>query len=324
MRRRLHEMKLLFLGSLIGAIVTAAFAHCDTSERAMQVHAVLDSGSQTDGTTPQESRVSVRRKQPQAEVRKQLHPWQGKLTIEEPPLRQRILKRLRYWEEDGMVFESHQHDDDGLNTNGYLTMDDDTGGWNNVRMALEMAVIMAYMTNRTLVLPPPSPVYLLGGTTVDVINVSALGAGIRVMTTAQFIARERRTLNIPTRFSENTLWMADDAARKAWSAWRSGLNVDLPWGGHPGYLAWPSTAAVSAAVRSADHLQAAEFRKAIFNRKPFEYTASLKARSVLNLPNDKTANLSYRYLGQVSMPRVEKSPISHISLRAYGACVFFA
>ena len=186
------------------------------------------------------------------------------------------------------------------------------------------------MTGRTLVLPPPSPVYLLGGTTVDLINVSALAAGVIVITTAQFIAREHRALSIPTRFSADTRWMADGAARRAWSAWRSSLNADLPWGGIPGYLAWPSTAAVGTAVRSteaavavqpssalssaeesisssaaaAQHTQRRiQLRQAIQNRHPFEYSAAQKSRRLLNLPDDKTANLSYRYLGQVRLWR---------------------
>jgi hypothetical protein len=44
----------------------------------------------------------------------------------------------------------------------YLTFEPDEGGWNNIRMALENAVMMAIMTGRTLVLPPSQNFYLLG------------------------------------------------------------------------------------------------------------------------------------------------------------------
>jgi GDP-fucose protein O-fucosyltransferase len=43
----------------------------------------------------------------------------------------------------------------------YLLFDMDHGGWNNIRMALEVAVVMAVYTGRTLVLPPRQAMYLL-------------------------------------------------------------------------------------------------------------------------------------------------------------------
>ena len=43
----------------------------------------------------------------------------------------------------------------------YLTFEPDTGGWNNIRMSLENVVSLAYISGRTLVLPPNQVVYLL-------------------------------------------------------------------------------------------------------------------------------------------------------------------
>jgi len=43
----------------------------------------------------------------------------------------------------------------------FLTFEPDGGGWNNVRMALETAVIFAIATGRVLVLPPYARIYLL-------------------------------------------------------------------------------------------------------------------------------------------------------------------
>jgi hypothetical protein len=44
----------------------------------------------------------------------------------------------------------------------YLTFEPDPGGWNNIRMSMEIMFVLAAVTGRTLVLPPNAPFYLLG------------------------------------------------------------------------------------------------------------------------------------------------------------------
>jgi len=44
----------------------------------------------------------------------------------------------------------------------YLTFEPDPGGWNNIRMSMEIIFSLAATTGRTLVLPPKAPFYLLG------------------------------------------------------------------------------------------------------------------------------------------------------------------
>jgi hypothetical protein len=44
----------------------------------------------------------------------------------------------------------------------YLTFEPDQGGWNNIRMSMEIIFVLAAVTGRTLVLPPKAPMYLLG------------------------------------------------------------------------------------------------------------------------------------------------------------------
>lgn len=46
-------------------------------------------------------------------------------------------------------------------TTRYLSFEPDCGGWNNIRMEFEIMVVLAAATNRTLILPPDYPVYLL-------------------------------------------------------------------------------------------------------------------------------------------------------------------
>ena len=43
----------------------------------------------------------------------------------------------------------------------YVTFEPDRGGWNNIRMSLEIVMVFAAATGRTLVLPPDTPFYLL-------------------------------------------------------------------------------------------------------------------------------------------------------------------
>lgn len=47
---------------------------------------------------------------------------------------------------------------------GFLTFEPWPGGFNNIRMSLELAVCLSYLTNRTLVLPKPYSIYLLKDT----------------------------------------------------------------------------------------------------------------------------------------------------------------
>ena len=48
-------------------------------------------------------------------------------------------------------------------TDGYLVFRPWPGGFNNIRMSLELAAVFAYLKNRTLVLPPTYHMYLLKG-----------------------------------------------------------------------------------------------------------------------------------------------------------------
>lgn len=54
----------------------------------------------------------------------------------------------------------------------YVVFQPDQGGWNNIRMAAETAIIFAHVTGRTLVLPPAAKFYLLGKNQDQIENFS--------------------------------------------------------------------------------------------------------------------------------------------------------
>ena len=71
---------------------------------------------------------------------------------------------LAYWNQpQGKRDVSFEPPFQGTNTNQtkYISFVPDKGGWNNIRMNMEIVFIIAAATGRTLVLPPPVPVYLL-------------------------------------------------------------------------------------------------------------------------------------------------------------------
>ena len=115
--------------------------------------------------------------------------------------RQRVLERMRYWHEPLVEQPTSQQ---------YLTFWPDCGGFNNIRMGFEFAVLLAFVTRRTLVLPTPQPWYLIdfgpltrmkptpgapweGPTTSfsQFFNLSALRAQVPVISASQFLLRER-------------------------------------------------------------------------------------------------------------------------------------
>ena len=72
---------------------------------------------------------------------------------------------VKYWSEDADCYESPLRALNGLSTapdnRKYVIMEPDLGGWNNIRMSLEVAIVFALATGRILVLPPHQVLYLL-------------------------------------------------------------------------------------------------------------------------------------------------------------------
>jgi GDP-fucose protein O-fucosyltransferase len=80
------------------------------------------------------------------------------------------------------VTESHA-------TRRYLAFETDLGGFNNILMHFEIMVALAWLTGRTLILPPRTPFYLLGSTPrslLDFFDLDALKKHADVLTAEEF------------------------------------------------------------------------------------------------------------------------------------------
>ena len=84
----------------------------------------------------------------------------------------------------------------------YLTFEPDPGGWNNIRMSMEIIFVLAAATGRTLVLPPNAPFYLLGqgaGAAKSFGSFFPLEhphfkTRVKVITMKEFVEKEGKTL----------------------------------------------------------------------------------------------------------------------------------
>lgn len=83
----------------------------------------------------------------------------------------------------------------------YLAFQIDSGGWNNILMQFEIMAVLAWLTGRTMVLPPKTRMYLLGEghlSLLDFFDRDALDRHLDVLTPEEFIAREGLTNELAT------------------------------------------------------------------------------------------------------------------------------
>lgn len=92
----------------------------------------------------------------------------------------------------------------------YLTFEPDPGGWNNIRMSMEIIFVLAAATGRTLVLPPKAPFYLLGTGKENArsfasfydVSKEAFQKKVKVITMAEFFEQEARENGLLSSLSE--------------------------------------------------------------------------------------------------------------------------
>lgn len=186
--------------------------------------------------------------------------------------RECITNHLKYWKKGTSNIEQAPPIYDK-----YVTFFKDPGGWNNIRQAFEFHVMVAWVTQRTLVLPPDTAWYLIdnspGGDIVpdddrqfawphdasrrvgvsnfDIwFDLDDLHLAIPVITAPEFIQREyeNRNLGIPQDFEGGFIVNEFSDIGNQWMEWLNGkateLEVNLPWGQLDNFLYWPSREAV--------------------------------------------------------------------------------
>ncbi|KAL7578080.1 hypothetical protein ACA910_015013 [Epithemia clementina (nom. ined.)] len=109
------------------------------------------------------------------------------------PLDESATNEMVYWKD---IASDNTHVSPFYAPHLYLTFEPDHGGFNNIRMAMETVVALAYAMGRTLVLPPAQKMYLLGQdhfSFADFFDLSSLHAqhqGLDIITTEEFLQRQ--------------------------------------------------------------------------------------------------------------------------------------
>eukprot|EP01084_Bolivina_argentea_P260423 439779_1 len=216
-----------------------------------------------------------------------------------------IFNHMEYWSKSVSKIKSK-----AVINNKYVTFVKDCGGFNNIRQGFEYHVMIAWITNRTLVLPPDTPWYLIdrGGLTrgkdglyetnqiswpnneqrldhtsnFDIwFDLNDMSLVIPVITAAEFIKREYDNLNIPHKYYAGDIVNKDVNVGQTFSRWltekANELNCNLPWGQLENVLYWPNEEQVKNKNNKIDSMW-------IDHRKSKTYTEHLKQQPFIHFP----------------------------------------
>lgn len=133
----------------------------------------------------------------------------------------------------------------------YLTFEYDQGGWNNIRMGMEVFIVCAHAMGRMLVLPPQQNLYLLGSKHKgkedskahsemgfeDFYDFSLLkqNHGLHVMSMKEFLEKEAITGNLHGKYPPNNT--TEIYGPRLWNYIQHVADITPQWGGK--YVAFP-------------------------------------------------------------------------------------
>mmetsp|Transcript_4557 Transcript_4557/g.8169 ORF Transcript_4557/g.8169 Transcript_4557/m.8169 type:complete len:517 (-) Transcript_4557:143-1693(-) len=236
---------------------------------------------------------------------------------------QLVTRRMRYWEWGPALthqVQPHPHK--------YILFKRDCGGFNNIRMAFEVFVTAAYLTGRTLVIPPPEGWYLIDngprtrmrpqpGDTKSTVSeegtffdMTDMATKVNMVSMKRFVEDESEELGIPPN-AQNLLetpeqWADADVItqgeyydhHKALDVWltedANKRNVALKWGTGGHMLYWPTISKVKST-------RTPESRMLGF-RQPVEFNDRFNKQKYLYFPScqqDQGSTQDWRYLIQV-------------------------
>ena len=200
----------------------------------------------------------------------------------------------------------------------------DQGGFNNIRLVFEYVAVIAAITGRTLVLPPPQPWYLIntgqihngeaGGITDfgDMFEIAALKKIIPLITTEEFIREASEHLSIPDAFMHEGVFdcvrLEQNKAYLEWKEWLSGNTEVMPWNPYNDLICFPDIESTRAANVLQEHY--------VDGRKLVELTPWAASSAVLHFPSTN----QQRCLGPVAtmlaaaddnIPRLARRFIKH-------------
>jgi len=210
-----------------------------------------------------------------------------------------VLEKISYWKLPKGVTPAQSP------SNRYVTFLKDCGGFNNIRMGFEYAVLMAWVTGRTLVLPPPEGWYLIdygpikrGGSYSkgvtdfkEFFDIEHLKNGLPVITAAEFYEREKDRLGLGSNFGGNAL----ETKNVAWKQMLFQKFGGQPWSPLQRVVLDPSVSVYLASENKREDL--------LKNKSPVEFDAKLLSQDVIHFPSCHGPNGDqgiYRYLGQIA------------------------
>jgi hypothetical protein len=120
------------------------------------------------------------------------------------PPKCKISPYVKYWDDSPDCFSQVLRNSSGMNQpditkRKYVVFQSDLGGWNNIRMALEVVILFAYASGRILVMPPDAILYLLHmkkkwdlnksnmGHYIDFDRLTTGGNGLEVISMQEFL-----------------------------------------------------------------------------------------------------------------------------------------
>jgi hypothetical protein len=102
---------------------------------------------------------------------------------------------------ESSVTEGYPFSKDRSQPQKFLAFQPDLGGWNNILMQFEIMAVMAWITGRTLVLPPATRLYLLGDEPhllEDFLDLDALRRHLPVLTAKEFVVASKNGGDLAT------------------------------------------------------------------------------------------------------------------------------